>query len=258
MVRRHEIEVELRAAKELAETSSHAKTQFLANTSHELRTPLNAIIGFAEIIANEIHGANSVPKYREYAFDIFNSGQDLLSTLNDILDMAKIDAGEVKLVEDEIDVEYMIEEAVRAFSEEARTSKTTLTIDVAEKDLIIKADERLMRQVLDNLISNALKFTHDGGKVDIKVVRLDDGGVELSVCDDGIGIPEDQIDIIVEPFNQIGEALSRNQDGIGLGLPIVRSLVELHGGQFTLTSAIGEGTKATITWPKTRTVELAA
>lgn len=256
--RRLETERKLRDAKEQAEGANHAKTQFLANMSHELRTPLNAIIGFAEIIGNEILGPNGKPEYKEYANDIHDSGQHLLSILNDILDMARIDAGKVKLVESEFSIHNLIEDSLRLFRDEAQKSGKSLKVILEDPDLTIKADERMMRQILLNLISNAMKFTEPGCQIEIQVETKPDSGVGLVVQDDGVGIPADKIETILEPFGQVEDSYARAQGGTGLGLPIVRSLIELHGGRFTIQSKVGEGTRACAELPIARTVRKAA
>lgn len=256
--RRHEIEGDLRKAKEQAETANHAKSQFLANMSHELRTPLNAIIGFAEIIADELMGPNEKPEYKDYAGDIHDSGRHLLSVLNDVLDMSRIDAGKIELDECELDVHSLIEASLRGFEEEARNLDKTLKINLEDPDLVIRADERMMRQILAHLLSNAMKFTGRNGEIVVGVERSQNGGILLVVQDDGVGIPEDKIESILEPFGQVEDSYARSQGGIGLGLPIVRSLIEIHGGRLRIESAPGNGTRACIELPEFRVVHLAA
>lgn len=256
--RRQQTEEDLREAKEQAEGANHAKTQFLANMSHELRTPLNAIIGFAEVIAKEILGPNGKPEYKDYANDIHVSGKHLLSILNDVLDMARIDAGKINLNEDEFDIHGLVENSFRTLQEEVRRSEKSLVSSPQETELIVRADERMMHQVLLNLLSNAMKFTAPNGKVEVRVERSDDDAVFLIVEDDGIGIEADKLVPILEPFGQVESAYSRSQGGIGLGLPIVRSLVEAHGGQFTIESVVGEGTRAIVKLPASRVVKQAA
>ncbi len=256
--RRHETEKDLRAAKDIAEKANQSKTQFLANMSHELRTPLNAVIGFSEIIAGELMGAIGTPAYKDYANDILNSGKHLLSILNDILDMARIDSGKVALEESEFDLHRLITGTFNLFTEEVRGPEKSLILTCNEPGIVIRADERRIRQVFINLVSNAIKFTNAGGTINVIIEPVNGSSLKIVVEDDGIGIPTDKLDTILEPFSQVEEAYSRSVGGMGLGLPIVRSLVELHDGTFTVESDHGTGTRAIITLPQNRVTAQAA
>lgn len=256
--RRQETEGDLRDAKEQAESANHAKSQFLANMSHELRTPLNAIIGFAEVIAKEILGPVGKPEYQDYANDINTSGRHLLSILNDVLDMARLDSGSIDLNEDNLDLHCLIEDSLRGFQEEAHASNKILRGPEETRDLIVRADERMMRQILFNLISNSMKYTDSEGRVEIRIEHSPDGSLTLIVEDDGNGIPDSELKLILEPFGQVEDSYSRSQGGVGLGLPIVRSLVEAHGGRFTIQSVLGEGTRASVELPGSRVKRRAA
>jgi signal transduction histidine kinase/tetratricopeptide (TPR) repeat protein len=252
--RRRATETRLREAKDEAEHANRAKSQFLANMSHELRTPLNAINGFAQIMSQELLGAIGTPAYKQYAKDILSSGNHLFAILSDILDMARIDAGKVKLNETEFAIKDTIDDALRMFQEDVREAGKVLTFAGCSETIVLRADERLIRQILINLVSNAVKYTRDNGKVDVRVEVRAGAGLDLIVADNGIGIPTDKFDLIMEPFGQVEDAFSRSRGGIGLGLPLVRSLAELHGGSFTLESDIGRGTTARIRLPADRVV----
>jgi len=257
IVRRKETESELRVAKNEAERASHSKTQFLANMSHELRTPLNAIIGFAEMMHQEMLGSIGTPTYKTYAKDIMDSGQHLLAILNDILDMARIDAGRAELTESEIDLGETVIQVLRMFQEPTRTGGKVIQFRTPDIPVLLFADERLIRQILINLVSNAVKFTGADGRVEVRLEWPKDGGIDIVVADNGIGIPADKIAHVMERFGQVADALSRTRGGIGLGLPIVKALAELHGGTLIIESAQGKGTTARIRLPEDRVLKSA-
>ncbi|MFZ1990672.1 MAG: ATP-binding protein, partial [Alphaproteobacteria bacterium] len=257
IVRRKETESELRIAKNEAERASHSKTQFLANMSHELRTPLNAIIGFAEMMFQEMLGSIGTPTYKTYAKDIMDSGQHLLAILNDILDMARIDAGRAELTESEVDLGSTISHVLRMFQEPTRTGGKVIQFREPDIPVSLFADERLIRQILINLVSNAVKFTGAEGRVEIRLEWPKDGGVDLVVADNGVGIPADKIAHVMERFGQVENALSRTRGGIGLGLPIVKALAELHGGTLAIESAQGKGTVVRVHLPEDRVLKSA-
>jgi signal transduction histidine kinase/Tfp pilus assembly protein PilF len=248
--RRIEVEAELRVAKVTAEQANKSKSHFLANMSHELRTPLNAIIGFSNLLTM---GALKPEKTQEYACDINTSGSRLLEILNDILDMAQIDAGSVKLCNDEVIPAKVVENAILAAERERSGHGKTIRIADRSGGAIVCADESRLRQVLTHLLSNAVKFTGPDGAIDIAIDRVEDG-IDFVVRDNGTGISEEMLSLVLEPFGQAEGAYARSHGGIGLGLPIVKSLVELHGGTFTLSSEKEAGTTARVHLPAHRVI----
>jgi PAS domain S-box-containing protein len=242
-------EENLREAKHVAEIANRAKSDFLANVSHELRTPLNAIIGFSEIMQMQMFGAMGHKQYAAYADDIHSSGKHLLSIINDILDLSKIEAGRFQLHVEPVDIEETFEDCARLVRERAENAglQVVRRIDPATPRLL--ADKRAVKQILINLLSNAIKFTPQGGEVTLSAQPTASGWVAMSVADTGIGIPPEQIDNALSAFGQVDNPFTRSQEGTGLGLPIVKSLVELHSGQFQIESAVGKGTKITMVMP---------
>lgn len=224
-----------------AEAANQAKSEFLANMSHELRTPLNAINGFSEIMAAEMFGPLGDRRYKGYAADIHGSGQHLLSLINDILDMAKIEAGKLTLHYEPMALDVLCAEAVRLMRGKAQEAQLALTLDCPE-DLHIEADQRGLKQVLLNLISNAVKFTPEGGAVSVKVAPRDAATVRVSVVDTGIGIAAKDLERLAQPFEQVEGQHSKSTQGTGLGLALTKSLIELHGGAMTIESEPGRGT----------------
>ena len=246
-------EKSLSVARQQAEIANRAKTSFLANMSHELRTPLNAIIGFSEMMARQLFGPLPNRQYQEYAQDIHDSGTHLLDIINTILDLSKVEAGAVKLNQTEINILDLIVRLERLFRERAANAGVSLSHTMAEgSPQRLMADDRLVRQCLSNLLSNALKFTPTGGSVTILIDRGPDGGLTIGVRDTGIGIAPQDIATALEPFGQIDSSLSRKYQGTGLGLPIVKSYMELHGGRLGIASRLSEGTIATLYFPLKR------
>ncbi len=248
-------EAALRKAAEEAEAASQAKSQFLANMSHELRTPLNAIIGFAEIIADEILGPAAQDRYRAYARDIRASGMHLLDVISQVLDMSKIDAGRFDLREERIELAEVTMSATRLVERLARDGKLLLSIKLPPDLPVLVADRRALRQILINLLSNAIKFTATGGRVELSAAIEPDGDLAIAVSDTGIGIAEQDLPTALAPFGQIDSAMTRERPGTGLGLPIVKALVELHGGSLTIESKLGVGTTVRVRLPARRLVQ---
>jgi two-component system cell cycle sensor histidine kinase PleC len=233
-----------------AETANASKTAFLANMSHELRTPLNAILGFSEIIAQECFGPAGSPRYKEYAGDIHSSGSHLLSLINDMLDVAKIEAGRMEIQPEPLDVRKTLDGALKIIAVKARERKQQLVIEIDSDVPALYADERALKQIVINLVSNAVKFTPEGGRIIVAAARARAGGFQLMVEDNGPGIPRDKLDKIFKPFSQVDNRYDRQGGGTGLGLALVRGLVELHGGRAWLESEQGKGARAYIVLPQ--------
>ncbi len=250
---RKRAEAELYEAKAAAEAASAAKSAFLAVMSHELRTPLNAIIGFAEIIENRMFGAND-PRYFEYAADIRNSGTHLLHLINDILDLSKISAGRLDLVEVPVAMEPLVVATNKLFAANATKAELELAADVPDPALRVRADSLRLQQVLMNLVSNAIKFTPPGGRVRV-FARRDADAVRIGVSDTGTGMTKAEAQAAMEPFVQLDSRLSRRHEGTGLGLSISKELVALHGGTLAIESEKGKGTTVTATLPLSRVVD---
>ncbi len=245
-------QVELQAAQRQAEIANRAKSEFLANMSHELRTPLNAIIGFAEVMTGEMFGPLGTPKYREYAGDIVASGQHLLAVISDILDLSKIEAGRRELEERPCQAAEIAEEALRFVQQSARDKAIELRSEIAPGLPAFHADRRALLQVLVNLLANAVKFTEGPGEVVLSASLAPDGDMVFAVRDTGIGIAEKDIPIVLTPFGQVESSLERRHPGTGLGLPIAKSLTELHGGRLRVESSLGSGTVVSVHLPAER------
>ncbi len=246
---------EAEEARHAAESANRSKSRFLAVMSHELRTPLNAIIGFSDLIRMQSLGPLQPFKYREYAEDIHVSGQNLLAVINDILDMAKIEDGKMVLFEEPIDLGEQIAGATRFVAERARQGQVTLDRQVATGLPPLLADQRSVRHILLNLLSNAIKFTPGGGRITVSAGRSHERGLELVVADTGIGMSAEHVAIALTPFGQVANEYTRRHDGTGLGLPLVKSLAELHGAVMKIESALGRGTTVRIGFPTERVQE---
>jgi two-component system, cell cycle sensor histidine kinase PleC len=246
-----------RHSEELAQSATaanEAKSRFLAMMSHELRTPLNAIIGFAEIIAKQMFGPVQPERYREYADDIDRSGRHLLNVINGILDLSRATEGKLKIGDDTVDVADLLEECRRTVAPQVTEGGITLTVELRTAPLQLRADERMLRQILLNLLSNAIKFTLPGGQVEVSAEQAEDGATLVSIDDTGIGIAPEDLETAMTPFAQVDSSLARKYEGSGLGLPLAKTLTELHGGTLSLRSVLGEGTTAVVRFPPSRSV----
>jgi len=238
---------------EQAHQANRAKSQFLANMSHELRTPLNAIMGFSEVMKDQHLGPVNNPRYLSYAKDIHASGRYLLGIINDILDLSKIEAGKMSLESaEEFDFLPTIEASLAMIENLGAKFEVTVINDMAPCDVRLIAVERMVRQILINLVGNAIKFTPAGGTVTLSGRRLGDGGYELTVRDSGVGMTEEEIVQAMTPFGQIANLMSARHTGTGLGLPLAKAMIELHGGALTIASEPQRGTRVMLAFPAGR------
>jgi|TARA_Y100000294_G_scaffold177384_1_gene202617 PAS domain S-box-containing protein len=252
---RKQAETQINAMKEEAELANKAKSEFLANMSHELRTPLNAIVGFSEALANEAFGPLGNRKNLESTVSIYEAGVHLTQVIGDILDLSKIEANAMGVEETAVDLARAVSNCTSMISSRAKEAGVRVTSDIVESIPFIRADERHIKQILINLLSNAVKFTPAGGRVSVDVVDKGDGGITIGVTDTGIGIDAKDIPKVLEPFGQVAESQKRDHGGTGLGLPICKFLMELHGGSLDIESEIGTGTAITIRFPSERTIQ---
>ncbi|MEE8139815.1 MAG: ATP-binding protein [Alphaproteobacteria bacterium] len=248
-----------RASMMTAVAASRAKTEFLANMSHELRTPLNAIIGFSEVIHNELLGpAAETPRYRTYAKDINDAGAHLLAVINDILDIAKIEAGELGLDASVFDSAKSIKACIKMLDEQAEAAGLQALKFDHDGPIRLDADEKKFRQIVINLISNSIKFTLEDGCVSVETGITEDGRFRMVVADTGIGIEPENIAKVLKPFSQVDSTLARKFEGTGLGLPITEALVKLHDGTLEIASEVGVGTRVIIHLPAERVAKTKA
>jgi PAS domain S-box-containing protein len=245
-------EAALCEAKAQAEAANRAKSAFISVMSHELRTPLNAVIGFADLMLNEVPGPLIDERHRSYVSNIHDSGIHLLKIINDMLDLSKAEAGKLVLNEEVFDVAASVRRAVRFIKPQSDKAGVSITADLPANFLLLQGDENKVDQVLLNLLSNAVKFTPRGGQISVTTRSGVQSGLSITVSDDGLGIAPDDVNRVFEPFAQIDSSLSRQQEGTGLGLPIVKAMIELHQGTVELNSTLGQGTDVTITFPPTR------
>jgi signal transduction histidine kinase len=254
---RSRIEVEnTKQALNAAEAANEAKRQFLANMSHELRTPLNAINGFAEVMHHQLFGPLGDHRYVGYAADILGSGRHLLGLIQTILDMARFEGGNVTLSDEPTSIRVVVRDTIRLLHERATDKQISLHVEVAD-DTLIRMDPVHLRQIVINLVSNAIKFSKPQGVIAIDSEKSPEGGITLRITDTGIGIPAEAIDKLFVPFSQVDSAYSRKHDGVGLGLSICRSIMKAYGGSISLQSAVGMGTMVTLQLPAGRIVPAA-
>jgi signal transduction histidine kinase len=237
-------------AKTQSEEANRAKSEFLANMSHELRTPLNAIVGFSELIKGETFGPIKEKRYVGYADDILHSGYHLMSIIDDVLDMSKIEAGHFSPKKTKFDLSEVAGECVRMTAEQARQKSVAFKSDLSKEIPPVFADEKMIKQVILNLLSNAIKFTEAKGSVTLKTALDENGNYMISVADTGPGIAQENLEIIFEPFRQIDSTIERQHGGTGLGLPLVKAMIDMHGGTLAIDSELGSGTTITLTIPK--------
>jgi signal transduction histidine kinase len=253
---RRRTEDQLRQALLRAEAASKAKTDFLANMSHELRTPLTAILGFSETIKNQVFGPVAPPKYGDYVDQIHASGNHLLAIVTDVLDMSRIEAGEAKLDETDVALDTATEESLQMLRPRIDKKRLQVNVDIDAAVPRLRADRRMVKQMLLNLLGNAVTYTPNRGSVGVRAVVTAHGEIAIEIRDTGIGIAKADLERVMEPFHIAENPHVRSYQGIGLGLPLTRSLVRLHGGTLRLDSELGVGTVATLTFPAERTIAL--
>jgi signal transduction histidine kinase len=249
---RAEANKNLLEAKDKAETANRAKSDFLSSMSHELRTPLNAIIGFSESLKREIFGSVGGDKNREYLDDIYHSGQHLLDLINDVLDVSAIEAGALELHEENVSLAELVDASIHFIKPQAEDGKVTLTSSIDTQLPLIYGDKRRVKQIVLNLLSNAAKFTPEGGRISVSARLNDDGSLSLIVADTGVGMNKEEIVIALSRFEQVDSGLDRKHEGTGLGLPLTKGLMEQHGGILEIKSVKDHGTSITATFPKER------
>jgi PAS domain S-box-containing protein len=248
---RKRLDEKLRLALLRASEASMAKSAFLANMSHELRTPLNAILGFSDLMLTQLLGPLGNPRYREYLGDIHSSGMQLLALIDDLLDLSRVDAGQANLIEQDVSLRHVIADACRMVELQANQSNVDVVITLPSDLPDIRGDERRIKQIVLNLLTNAIKFTPEAGTVTVSA-ETSVSGLRLEVRDTGIGIAKADLPKVLERFGQIDNKLSRKHKGTGLGLPLVKELIELHGGSLNIESEVGVGTAVSVEFPVRR------
>ena len=247
-------EAQLLGMRDAALRADHAKTRFLATMSHELRTPLNAILGFADVMRQEMFGQVGSPRYRQYLDDIHSAGKYLLGVISDVLDTARIQSGDMRLGDEPVEIGPVIRESLGMVTDRARTGGVSVGAEYAADLPRFRADPVRLRQILTNLLTNAVKFTPPGGRVAVRADLDAEGRLAISVKDTGIGMSSDEIQVALTPFGQVANPMTRTQDGTGLGLPLAKTLTELHGGELEIVSTPGAGTAVTVILPARRQV----
>jgi len=241
---------ELMGARDAAQDASRTKSAFLATMSHELRTPLNAVIGFSQMLTNEVYGPLGSPRYQEYCRMISESGRHLLSIINDVLDISKMEAGKLELHLEDVDVAELLQSCQRLVGGKVEEAGIALHLDLPEEPLpLLRADPVKLKQIVLNLLSNALKFTPHGGRIDVSLGRLPGGEVRFQVRDTGIGMSDEEVALALQPFRQVDNRLTRKYEGTGLGLPLAEALIKHHGGELQVQSKPGVGTTVVVVLP---------
>jgi len=254
---RKQMEQSLRVAKDDADAANRAKSVFLANMSHELRTPLNAIIGFSEMMMHETFGPLGHTKYKEYMKDVYTSAHHLLEIINEVLDMSKIEAGRIDLDEGEMDIAALMKSVVRMVDSRAFGRNIILKLHLDPDLPHLMGDQRLVRQIFINLVTNAVKFSKPNGVVQVCVGMLEDGQMQMTVRDEGIGIPKDKLEQVMEPFGQVSDrAENAHFQGTGLGLPLAKAMANMHSAQLRLESDTDKGTKVYVIFPAWRVIPI--
>ena len=244
-------EKEIREARDLAEFATRSKSSFIANLSHEFRTPLNAVIGFSEMMLEGMVGEMN-PRQKEYTTDIYKSGRYLLGLIGTVLDISKIEANKLELHDEVVDMAELIDYVVEIISGAYHNDPVSITKEVMEGLPRVQGDQTMLTEVLTNLVGNPVKYSPDGGEVAVKAIINGTGEMKIIVADQGIGIPKDEIETVLQPFGRTEQSRQRKIDGTGLGLPLTKGLIEAHGGKLHIESDLGQGTTITVRLPEER------